>query len=82
MESCHFNRLDPFTSAARETEHTGRINRDLKIESWPSYCKRQTANCGLRLAFSRYPSTHISELKFAGGNSQLHACFNSFDHFW
>ena len=25
-------------------------NSDLKIEVWPSYCKRQTAVCGLRFA--------------------------------
>ena len=28
-------------------------NSDLKVEVWPSYCKRQTAVCGLRFAVSR-----------------------------
>jgi len=55
MESCHFNRLDPFTSAARENEHTGKINRDLKIELWPSYCKRQTAVYGWWFHATRVP---------------------------
>lgn len=56
-ESCHFNRLDPFTSAARENEGTGRIHvyRDFKIEVWPSYSKRQTAVYGWRFHVTRLP---------------------------
>ena len=29
----------------------------------------QTANCGLQLTVSRYPSAHISDLRFGGGSS-------------
>lgn len=79
MESCHFNRLDPFTSAARENEGTGRIHvyRDFKIEVWPSYSKRQTAVYGWR-----FHVTHIWDLGFAAGSTEPHVCFNSFVHFY
>ena len=47
-------------------------NRELKIEVWSFYCKRQTAVCG-------YPSAYIWDLRLVGGSSRL-PCLFSFIH--
>ena len=53
-------------------------NSDLKVDVWPSYCKRQTAVCGFTLTFCPYLGLLSSWMVARGG----HVCFHSFVHFY
>ena len=55
-------------------------NRDLKIEVWSFYCKRQI--CGLRLTVSHYASAQIWNLSFGVVASGGHVCFHSSTYFY
>ena len=55
-------------------------NRDLKIEVWSFYCKRQI--CGLRLTVSPYTSAQIWNLSFGVVARCSHVCFHSSTYFY